>query len=302
VGVRGRGVEAVARREVILAAGTNATPTILQRSGIGRAETLRSAAVDVLVESPNVGGRMREHRTFLLQFRLAEDLGYNRLLGTEAGRSVAEREYRETRRGVLAAPAFDIAGFFKTRPELDRPDAQTQIAPFSVLPPEPGKSLQVEREPGMLCIGYLLRPDSEGSVRLASADPDAPPDIDPNYFATEHDRRTTVDAFRVLRRLFATAPLRGRIEHETVPGSEVESDQEIIDAGLVTGACGYHAVGTCAMGPKPDDVVDPRLRVRGVRSLRVVDASVLPTMISGNLNGPVSALAWRAADLILEDA
>ncbi len=105
-----------------------------------------------------------------------------------------------------------------------------------------------------------------------------------------------------MRRLFATEPLAQRIEHETTPGEGVQGDEEIIDAGLDMGGCGYHAIGTCAMGPNDDDVVDPQLRVRGVTNLRVVDASVLPIMVSGNLNGPVSALAWRAADLIINSA
>ena len=111
-----------------------------------------------------------------------------------------------------------------------------------------------------------------------------------------------VDVFRAMRRLFATAPLAQRIERETAPGHAVQADQHIIDAGLAMGTCGYHAIGTCAMGPNDADVVDPRLRVRGVTNLRVVDASVLPIMVSGNLNGPVSALAWRAADFIAEGA
>ena len=193
-------------------------------------------------------------------------------------------------------------GFFKTRPELDRPDAQFQIAPFSIAPPEPGKALQVEQEPGMIAVAYLLRPDSAGSIRITSPDPDAPLDIDPNYFATEHDRTTALRVFRGMRRLFATEPLADRVERETVPGDAVQTDREIIDAGLTTGGCGYHAIATCAMGPHNDDVVDPRLRVRGVTNLRVVDASVLPVMVSGNLNGPVTAVAWRAADFIVEGA
>jgi choline dehydrogenase len=127
----GQGVDAHATREVILAAGSIATPKILQLSGIGLANTLQSAGVDVAVDSPNVGARAREHRVFLLQFRLAEDLGYNKLLSTEAGRQQAAEQYRTTRRGPLAAPPCDIVGFFKTRPELDRPDAQLQIAPYS---------------------------------------------------------------------------------------------------------------------------------------------------------------------------
>jgi choline dehydrogenase len=304
VAVRGRrhgqSVEVQASREVILAAGSIATPKILQLSGIGPAEVLHAAGVDVVVDSPNVGARMREHLVFMMQFRLAEDLGYNKLLGTEAGRQQAAAEYRAARRGPLALPPCDIIGFFKTRPELNRPDAQFQIALFSMLPPEPGKALQIEQEPGMTCVAFLLRPDSEGSIRVSSADPDAPLDIDPNYFATAHDRTTAVGVFRGMRRLFATGRLPARIERETIPGNGVQTDQEIIDAALTSGSCGYHAIGTCAMGPNDDDVVDPRLRVRGVANLRVVDASVLPIMVSGNLNGPVSALAWRAADFILE--
>jgi choline dehydrogenase len=296
VGVRGRGFEADAAREVILATGSIATPRILQLSGIGPAETLRSAGVDVVADSPNVGGRMREHLAFMVQFRLSEDLGYNRPLADGS----AAQEYEALGTGPLSTPSFDIVAFFKTRSELDRPDAQIQVAPFSMRPLEPGGPLELEREPGMLCVGYVLRPDSEGAIRLTSADPGAPLDIDANYYDTEHDRETSVDVFRGIRRLFGTEPLAGRIERETIPGDGVQDDGEIVEAGLTLGGCGYHAIGTCAMGPADDDVVDPELRVRGVESLRVVDASVLPVMVSGNLNGPVSALAWRAADFILD--
>ncbi len=300
VGVVGRGFAARVDREVILATGAIATPKILQLSGIGPADSLRSAGVDVAVDSRNVGARLREHRVFLLQFRLAEDLGHNKLLGTENGQRAARQQYTATREGPFATPQCEIVGFLKTRPELDRPDAQIQVGQFSFRALEPGKSHLVERDPGMLCLGFILRPDSEGGIHIASSDPDAPPDIDANYLATEHDRTTAVGLFRAIRRLFATAPLAGRIEHETLPGGGVQADQEIVDAGLAMGACGHHAIGTCAMGPDEDDVVDPRLRVRGVESLRVVDASVLPIMVSGNLAGPVSALAWRAADFIVE--
>jgi choline dehydrogenase-like flavoprotein len=306
VGVLGRrdgqGFDANASREVILATGSIVTPKILQLSGIGPEDTLRSAGIDVVVDSPNVGARLREHRIFMMQFRLADDLGYNKFLSTEEGQAKAAEMYQANRTGPLAVPSFDIVGFFKTRPELDRPDAQFQIAPFSMLPLEPGKALQVEQEPGMMAVAYILRPDSEGSIRVTAADPDAPLDIDANYYATEHDRSTAVGVFRGMRRLFGTGSLAKRIEHETAPGHETQSDQEIIDAGLTMGGCGFHAIGTCAMGPNDDDVVDPRLRVRGVSNLRVVDASVLPTMISGNLTGPVTAMAWRAADLIIEGA
>jgi len=306
VGVLGRrdgqAVEYTAAREVILSAGSIATPKILQLSGIGPANVLASAGVDVVVDSPNVGARMREHRVFTMQFRLADELGYNRFLSSPEGQQQAAEEYGRTGGGPLGAPAFDVVGFFKTRPDLDRPDAQFQIAPFSMLPPDPSGAIRIEPDPGMLCIGYILRPDSEGSVNVTSSDPDAPLDIVPNYFTSEHDRTTAVEVFRVLRRLFATGPLEKRIDHETAPGPAVQTDEEIVGAGLLMGTCGYHAIGTCAMGPGDDDVVDSRLRVRGVAGLRVVDASVLPIMVSGNLNGPVSALGWRAADFILDEA
>ena len=181
------------------------------------------------------------------------------------------KEYETSQSGPLAVPMFDIVGICKTRPEHERPNAQLQIAPFSMRPFEPGKAVQLEKEPGISCLEFVLRPDSEGSIRITAADPDAPPAIDANYLATDH---------------------------ETVPGSGVQTDDEVIDAWLLAGGCGYHAIGTCAMGPVDDDVVDAQLKVRGTTNLRVVDASVLPIRVSGNLNGPVTALAWHAADLM----
>lgn len=303
VGVRGRQgarqVEYHAACEVILSAGALATPKILQLSGVGPPETLNAAGVDVTVASPNVGTRMREHRVVNLQFRLTEDLGYNNLLSTPEGQQQAMETYQETGGGPMAAPSFDLGGFFATRPDLDRPDTQLQIAPYSLYSPEQGEAFRVEPEPGIMCIGYPLRPDSEGSVQITSANPDVPVDIDPGYFRTAHDRTTTVDIFRAIRRLFATEPLASRIDHETVPGPGAQTDDEILDAALLTGGSGYHACGTAAMGPNDDDVVDPQLRVRGAAHLRVVDASVLPFMVSGNSNAPITALAWGAADEIL---
>lgn len=299
VGIEGRrdgqAVEYSAMQEVILSAGALATPTILQRSGIGDSETLRSAGVKPVVNSPNVGARMREHRVFTLQYRLTQDAGYNRVLASQEGQQQAMVEYQTTGTGPMAAPSFDITAFFTSRPGLDRPDTQLQIAPFSILPPQPGEGMQIEQEPGMICIAYPLRPTSEGCVQITSADPDTPADIDPRYLTTAEDRATSVNMVRSVRTMLSTAPLASWIDRETVPGEQVQTDEAIIDAGLRTGGAGYHAIGTAAMGPRDEDVVDSRLRVRGVNGLRVVDASVLPIMISGNLNGPVMALAWRAA-------
>ena len=124
--------------------------------------------------------------------------------------------------------------------------------------------------------------------------------VDPNYLDTEYDRKTSADLLRRIRELFAQSPLADRIEHEILPGAEAETDDEIIDAVLTSGTSGSHAINTCGMGPSDDDIVDDRLRVRGVDGLRIVDCSIMPTMISGSLNGPTMAMAWRAADLILD--
>jgi choline dehydrogenase-like flavoprotein len=288
-----------AAREIILSMGSIATPKLLQLSGIGDGSELRRLGIEVRVDSPNVGRRMREHRCVALQYRLNRNLGYNKRLATAAQQTLTGVQYLATRKGPLASGAYDVVGFFRTSPDADRPDAQLLMGPFSAKPFEAGGELGLEREPGMQIIGYVLRPDSEGSVMITSADPDAPLDIDPNFFATEHDRRIGAELFRTIRRVMEQSPIADLVVAETRPGPDVQSDQDIIDAALDHGYCGYHAVGTCAMGPNDDDVVDPQLRVRGVHNLRVMDCSVMPTMVSGNLNAPAMAMAWHAADLIL---
>jgi choline dehydrogenase-like flavoprotein len=150
------------------------------------------------------------------------------------------------------------------------------------------------------CAAEVLRPTSEGSVWITSPDPSAPLSIDPNYLATDYDRKTMVAVVRRIRDVFEHSPLAEHVDHETMPGANVQSDDELVDSFIKTGATGSHAVATCAMGPGDDDIVDDQLRVRGVEGLRIVDCSIMPTMISGNLTGPILAMAGRAADLILD--
>ena len=138
-------------------------------------------------------------------------------------------------------------------------------------------------------------------MRITGAAPDAPLEIDSNFFATDHDREIGLRIFQKMRELFSHDPVAARIETETAPGPGVQSDDDVMESNLADGYCGYHAIGTCAMGPNESDVVDPDLRVRGVEHLRVMDCSVLPVMVAGNLNGPMMAMASRAADLILAD-
>jgi choline dehydrogenase-like flavoprotein len=160
--------------------------------------------------------------------------------------------------------------------------------------------LRPEREPGLMFLTYALRPTSTGSVHVAMASAGDNAVVDPNYMATEHDREVTIDAFLRLRELIEQNPLSEVVDFESSPGCSVASRDDILNEIIVNGSTGYHSLGTCAMGPD-DAVVDSKLRVRGVNGLRVVDASVFPTMPSGNCNMPTMAFAWRAADLILND-
>ncbi|WBB80077.1 GMC family oxidoreductase N-terminal domain-containing protein [Micromonospora sp. WMMD882] len=303
VGVRvrqgGRSVDHAARAEVVLAAGAIASPQLLQVSGIGPADVLRAVGVPVVADRPRVGAGMREHRMMTLQYRLAGEVGYNPLLNNVLGQSLATLRWLVGRRGPLALPVHDIAGYLRSSPQADRPDAHLLMAPFSAAPRRPGRALELERRAGLMCLGAVSRPRSEGSLQITGPTPQTPPRIRVDYLTDPYDRRVAVATFRRMRELFATGPIARRIVAETVPGPAARDEREIIDAALAHGYCGYHAVGTCAMGPDDADVVDPRLRVRGVDGLRVVDASVFPTLVSGWINGPVAALAWRAADLML---
>ncbi|MET0703561.1 MAG: GMC family oxidoreductase N-terminal domain-containing protein [Mycobacterium sp.] len=290
-----------ADREVIVALGSLSTPKLLQLSGIGPRDVLDAAGVDVYLERDNVGRRMREHRCLAIKFRLNADLGYNRQLSSTSAQARTTARYLATRRGPLATPVFDLLAFLKTTPDLDRVDGQVLLGPFTIPAYNTGEAMGVEREPGISCLGSVLRPTSQGSVAISAAHPGAPIVIEPNYLTSAYDRETAANVLRKMREIFAQSPIAERIDHEMFPGADAQTDDEIIDSGLDGGYCGYHAVGTCAMGPDDDDVVDSQLKLRGVENLRVVDCSVMPTMVAGNLNGPVMAMAWRAADFILAD-
>jgi choline dehydrogenase len=305
VGVRvrrgGAEEEHYAAREVVLSLGSVATPLLLQRSGIGPAEVLKNAGVDVVVDSPRVGAGMREHRCVAFHFRLNANVGYNKLLSSMPRQALATLQYFATKKGPMATPAYDIVAFAKSRSDADRPDFQLLATPLSLATTDLKKPT-LEREPGMQCIGYVLRPESEGTIAITSGDPDADPDIVPNYFGTPYDREVGASLCRAIRTLFATEPIASYIDHETQPGARVadDDDEAMIEAQLTSGYCGYHSVATVAMGTDETSALDPELRVRGVDGVRVVDTSVVPTMVSGNCNAPMMAFGWRAADLILD--
>lgn len=303
---RAVGVEAVAdggaitykaRNEVILSAGALVSPLILLRSGIGDAAQLDDFGIPVLQDSPGVGRHLREHKVVTVQMRLSGNHSHNVSLSGWRLWWNATR-YVLTKSGPLAS-TYDINGFIKTKPDLDRPDGQVTFWSLTLDPAAGGMAL--EKEPGMLMMGYPCRSTSEGALRLRSTDPADPPVIETNFLSTQHDRDVLIGILDFARKVFSHDLVAPFVQREITPGSEVRDEAEILDAIRRGGTC-MHATGTCRMGDAPDAVLDERLRVKGVTGLRVMDCSILPTQVSGNPNGVVMGMAWRASELILEDA
>lgn len=290
--------ERVEAREVIICGGAMASPGILERSGIGDAKRLQALDIPLVHESPEVGEGLIEHRGLIMQWRLKRDLSQNKMFSGWRLLLSAARYYLN-RSGPMAAAAYEIGGWFRTNPGLNRPDAQVLVAPFSF---DFARQRQdVERFPGMHVVVYSLRPASRGSIHIESRDPDVAASFHPNYRSNPADNQSMIGAVRVIRDYVRKAPLGELVGEETMPGPAVETDAEILDAYDRLGTCGYHAVGSCRMGKDADSVVDPRLKVRGVHGLRVMDTSIMPAIPAGNTQGPTMAMAWRAADLILSD-
>lgn len=284
------------RREIFLAAGALQSPVVLQHSGIGPADELRSLGIAVVHDSPEVGRNARDHKMITGTLRVTGHSLNRELRGLRAYLNGAR--YFVTRTGPLTS-TYDINAFIRTRPDQARPDAQ--LAFWAVSPNRQTAQLSPEAAPGLFFMGYPLRTESQGEIRIRSPDPRAAPSIQANFLTTEYDRRVIIDLFRYVRRLLAQPMMKPFIIEESHPGPGVQTDEEIIAACRQDSTC-FHTVGTCRMGADPKAVVDDRLRVRGVEALRVVDCSIMPTQISGNTNGPVMAIAWRAAALILADA
>jgi choline dehydrogenase len=292
-----------ARKEVIVSAGTIETPLLLQRSGIGDPDVLRSAGVDMRVESPNVGRRVIEQRLSSFQVRLKGDVGLTRRLNTLPKQGWEGFKYLLTRKGPIATPAYDLLAQFKSSPDLDRPDIQGVIAPLALDPsgPELAGNLKLAKHSGVLCTLYQMRPTTMSSIRIGGRLPENTPIIDAHYLEEDVDREATGAALSITRELFARSPLADYVVGEDFPGRAVSTRDDVVRYALDSGGIAYHAVGSSAMGPNSDDVVDSHLRVRGVDGLRVVDASVLPVQVAGNTQAPTMAVAWIAADLIRED-
>lgn len=293
----GSTVEYRARAEVIIACGTIESPLLLERSGIGKPDHLRRLGIPVQAESPNVGERMIEHRMTLVQAGLTRPLGTGADIARRLKQGVAVGEDAGKPSGLLARSGYDFTFHLKSDPGEERPDLVGHAAGFVIDPAAPGFTLA--ETPGLLLAMYQVRPETAGSVHASGREPPAPPVISPRYIETETDQRVTGQALLRLRELLRAEPLAEVIKGEDFPGAVVPSSAEAAVAyARSSGGSAFHAVGSCAMGPDDEDVLDAGLRVRGVEGLRVADASALPFQLSANSTAPVMALAWLAADLL----
>ncbi len=290
------GTRFVGAHEVILSAGAVQSPKLLQLSGIGPEAVLRAAGVPVIVDSPDVGRNLREHRYLQTVYRVTGDSMNLNYQGIGLLKSVLQ--YGLFSKGALTHGAHEVGGFVKTRPELHHADAQIGVSLYSLN--QTDKGVVPDKHHGLTILGYFTRPESQGEVRIQSADPDTQPLIDANHFSAEIDRITAVSLFRWLRALGQQPALKPWIVEEQFPGAMVKSDDDILQNATALGGTAFHIAGTCRMGADERSVCDPQLRVRGVTGLRVVDTSIFPTLVSGNTNAPAMAVGLRAAEIILQ--
>jgi choline dehydrogenase len=297
------GVEIIsASREVILAAGAYHSPKLLMLSGIGPAAHLREHGIAVLHDSGEVGANLQDHYILTMSWRLAEGAySYNRELG--GGRLLANvLRYMLRRDGPMTIPAAQVGAFVKSDPALSQPDLQFHCLPVTgdLDAVMAGEKSKLSPWPGLTLAPNVLRPESRGEVLLASADPSAVPQITHNWLEAAEDQRLSLHAMRMARTLVAAPSLAPLVHSEPWPGLDRESDDELLDYARAFGNTGYHPVGTCRMGIDDGAVLDPQLRVKGVSGLRVVDASVMPRLVSGNTNAASIMIGEKGADLILQ--
>jgi len=304
VGVRysvaGKSIEARADREVIVSGGSINSPKLLELSGIGQPDLLRSRGVTPVHELRGVGENLRDHYSPRVKFAISgKNLTFNdNARGWRLAREAVK--YVLLRQGFLASTSVPIRMYFRSRPGLETPDCTVSIAPF--LYEMIGRERRVSRRKGITMNVNVLRSESTGSIHIRSADPAEPPAIRFNFLSTEHDRAGVLAAIRKGRELMATSPLKEVTAEEIAPGAQLQTDEEILDWVRKNAETTYHPVGTCKMGSDAMAVVDRELKVHGLEALRVADASIMPTLTSGNTNAPSIMIGEKCSDMILAAA
>jgi choline dehydrogenase len=301
---RGQVHEARAGREVILSGGSINTPQLLQLSGVGPEEVLRACGVEVLHHAPAVGRHLQDHLCYDHIFR-SKTPSLNDELRPWWGKLRAGLQYILARKGPMSLSLNQGGGFFRSRPDSARPDIQLYFSPltYEKTPPGVRALMQPDPFPGFIMSVSPCRPTSRGHLKIRSADPHAAPLIHPNFLSTNHDVEELLAGARFLRKLAATPTMVAMIAEELKPGPAVQSDAECIADLRARSYSVFHPVSTCRMGPDASEcVVDPRLKVHGLERLRVIDASIFPTVTSGNTNAPAIMVGEKGADLVLADA
>lgn len=294
----GREIEIKARREVIVSSGSVNSPHLLQLSGIGPANHLRSIGVDVLHDLAGVGANLSDHYVARVSHRLRGAVSINQLSrGIRLAGEIAK--WVTTGRGALTFGVSSAQCFVRSRDGLASPDIQLLFSPASY---DPTKFGALERQPGATVAVSIARPESRGTIMARSADPFDRPVIRPNYLSAPADLRVILAGIAHARRVFAAPAFAPYSAGEIVPGPDVASESQLAEYVKNFGTTIYHPVGTCRMGEDPMAVVDSRLRVRGLDRLRVVDASIMPQVTTGNTNAPTIMIADKASAMILEDA
>jgi choline dehydrogenase len=287
-----------ARKEILVSSGAYNSPQLLQLSGVGPADLLRQNGIDVVLDAPGVGHDLQDHMQVRVVMRCAQSITLNDVVNSPVRRILAGARYAAFRKGPLTIAAGTSGAFFKTSPRLATPDIQIHFLPFST--DKMGERLHSFS--GFSASVCQLRPESRGSLRIRSADPTAAPEIRINYLSTEVDRTANVEGLKVLRRILQAPALRPYVVEEVDPGAKVSTDEELLNYCRARGSTIYHPTSTCRMGSDPLAVVDQCLRVRGLESLRVVDGSIMPDLVSGNTNAAIIMIAEKASDMILQDA
>ncbi len=295
--VRGEKREARAGREVIVSAGSIASPQLLELSGVGQAERLKALGIKVQRDLPGVGENLRDHWAPRMKWRV----GRHGVTFNERARGLQALWqgllYITARKGFLSHPASPMRAFVKSREGLDSPDAMLALQPFLVTP-----DVKLAKETGITIIAQQLRPESKGSIHIKTADAGKPPAIRFNFLAESIDRECLLSTMRITRSLMEAPAMAWLDPEETAPGRKAQSDAELLDFVARNAETTYHPIGTCKMGSDPMAVVDDHLRVHGIAGLRVADASIMPTLTSGNTNAPSIMIGEKAAPMVLADA
>ena len=312
-GKRAAGVEFVqngvkrtakARAEVILAGGAINSPQLLELSGIGNGELLRQRGIAVVSDLPGVGENLQDHYLTGVRYRLKAGAPSINAMSKGAQLAGQALKYVLFRKGLLTLSAAHVAAFCKSRPDLAGPDIQFHILPATMdlekLFNE--QKMELEDAPGMTIAPCQLRPESRGTIHIKSADPSQYPAIVANYLADPLDQEVAIAGLKWARKIGEQPAIAKYVEQEMNPGPGFESDEMLLEYAKASGSTLYHPVGTCAMGSGPMAVVDAQLRVRGVDGLRVVDASIMPRLVSGNTNAPTIMIGEKGAAMILQAA